>query len=135
MTDPEPERPEDGIAAAEIDAFVERWEKFGGSELANFQTFAGDLCRLLHLPEPGPSRQQTEYNDYVFERHVDFRHDDGSTTLGRIDLYKRGCFVSAAGEARRFQLDGGVKFQGSSSSMRLFGWPAAIFSSVSLSQA
>ena len=43
--------------------------------------------------------------------------------------------VSDAGEARRFQLDGGLKCQGSSSSMRLFGWPAAIFSSVSLSQA
>ena len=101
MTDPEPERPEDGIAAAEIDAFVERWEKSGGSELANFQTFAGDLCRLLRLPEPEPSRQRTEYNDYVFERRVDFRHDDGSTTPGRIDLYKRGCFVMEAKQSAR----------------------------------
>ena len=43
--------------------------------------------------------------------------------------------VSGAGEAPGFQLDEGLKFQGRSSSMRLFGWPAAIFSSVSLSQA
>ena len=44
-------------------------------------------------------------------------------------------FVSGAGEAPGFQLDGGMKLQGRSSSMRLLGWPAAIFSSVSLSQA
>ena len=43
--------------------------------------------------------------------------------------------VSGAGEAPGFQLDGGIKLQGRSSSMRLLGWPAAIFSSVSLSQA
>ncbi len=101
MIDPEPERPEDGIAAAEVDAFVERWEKSGGSELANFQTFAGDLCRLLRLPEPEPSQSQKEYNDYAFERRVDFRHDDGSTTTGRIDLYKRGCFVMEAKQSAR----------------------------------
>ena len=43
--------------------------------------------------------------------------------------------VSGAGEAPGFQLDGVSKFQGRSSSMRLLGWPAAIFSSVLLSQA
>ena len=43
--------------------------------------------------------------------------------------------VSGAAEAPGFQLDGGLKLQGRSSSMRLFGWPAAIFSSVILSQA
>ena len=86
------ERREDGIDAAEVDAFIDRWEKSGGSELANFQTFAGELCRLLRLPEPEPSQSDNEYNDYTFERRIDFRHDDGGATPGRIDLYKRGCF-------------------------------------------
>ena len=41
------ERREDGIDAAGVDAFIDRWEKSGGSELANFQMFAGELCELL----------------------------------------------------------------------------------------
>ena len=42
-SDTETERPEDGIAAADIDAVIDRWRESGGSELANFQTFAGEL--------------------------------------------------------------------------------------------
>ena len=42
-------------------------------------------------------------------------------------------FVSGADGAPGFQLDEGLK--GSSSSIRLFGWPAAMASSVALSQA
>ena len=41
--------------------------------------------------------------------------------------------VSGADVALGFQLDEGLK--GSKSSMRLFGWPAAMASSVALSQA
>ncbi len=48
---------------------------------------------------------------------------------------EHGFTVSGVGEAPSFQLDGGLKLQGRSSSMRLLGWPAAIFSSVSLIQA
>ena len=61
--------------------------------------------------------------------------------LSRIDYWKRqeghthSDIVSGAGEAPGFQLDDGLKFQGSSSSMRLLGWLAAIFSGVSLSPA
>ena len=35
-------------------------------------------------------------NAYVFERNVTFHHPDGSTSTGRIDLYKRGCYVLEA---------------------------------------
>ena len=55
--------PDDGIAAATIDAFIARWEKSGGSELANFQTFACELCDLLGLPRPYPSQELNELND------------------------------------------------------------------------
>ena len=47
----------------------------------------------------------------------------------------RGCCVSGAGCPPEFQLDAGSKFQGRSSRMRDCGWPAAIFSSVFVSQA
>ena len=96
-------QPEDGIAAADIDAFIGRWEKSGGSESANFQMFAGELCELLGLPKPDPSEERNEYNDYTFERRIDFKHDDGGTTPGRIDLYKRGCLVMEAKQSAKRQ--------------------------------
>ena len=100
-SDTETERPEDGVAAADIDAFIDRWEKSGGSESANFQMFAGELCDLLGLPRPDPSEERNEYNDYTFERRIDFKHDSGGTTPGRIDLYKRGCFVMEAKQSAK----------------------------------
>ena len=92
---------EDGMDLAAIEAFIVRWEKSGGSEMANFQPFAKELCKLLDLPEPEPSQEQIQSNDYVFERRVDFKHDDGSTTPGRIDLYKRDCFVIEAKQSAK----------------------------------
>ncbi len=87
---------DDGTDHAAIDAFIGRWHQSGGAELANFQTFANELCDLLGVPTPDPAQEQVERNDYVFERRVDFKHDDGSTTAGRVDLYKRNCFVMEA---------------------------------------
>ena len=52
--------PDDGIAAADIGAFIARWEKSGGSESANFQMFADELCDLLGLPPPDPSQEINE---------------------------------------------------------------------------
>ena len=93
--------PEDGIDPAEVDAFIDRWEKSGGSESANFQMFAGELCDLLGVAKPDPSEERNEYNDYTFERRVDFKHDDGSTSPKRIDLYRRGCFVMEAKQSAK----------------------------------
>lgn len=42
------------------------------------------------------AKDKTEVNDYVFERSVDFLHFDGSHSTGRIDCYKRRCFVLEA---------------------------------------
>ena len=95
------ERREDGIDAAGVHAFIDRWKNSGGSELANFQMFAGELCELLGVAKPDPSQSDNEYNDYTFERRIDFRHDDGGATPGRIDLYKRGCFVMEAKQSAK----------------------------------
>ena len=100
-SDAQTEGQEDGIDAAAVDAFIGRWEKSGGSESANFQMFAGELCDLLGLPRPDPSEERNEYNDYTFERRIDFKHDDGSTSPGRIDLYRRGCFVMEAKQSAK----------------------------------
>ena len=81
---------------AAIDAFLARWSVNSGSDLANYQLFLTELIALLDLPRPEPASEDTRDNAYVFERRVQFAHGDGSTSLGRIDLYRRGHFVCEA---------------------------------------
>lgn len=76
--------------------FIARWRKSGAAERANFQLFAGELCDILGVAPPEPAGPNDADNAYVFERTVTFHHMDGSTSTGRIDLYKRGCFVLEA---------------------------------------
>ncbi|MBM4354428.1 MAG: class I SAM-dependent DNA methyltransferase [Deltaproteobacteria bacterium] len=76
--------------------FIERWKSSGASERANYQHFLLELCDALEVARPDPSGPDDEANQYVFEKAVTFRHGDGTTSVGRIDLYKRGCFVLEA---------------------------------------
>ncbi|MGH6815104.1 MAG: DNA methyltransferase, partial [Hyphomicrobiaceae bacterium] len=87
-------------ADGEIESFIARWSASGGAERSNFQLFAVELCRLLDVDEPRPARENINRNDYTFERSVEFKGPDGSTSPGRIDLYKRGCFVMEAKQSR-----------------------------------
>lgn len=75
-------------------AFIERWRHSGAAERANFQLFFSELCDVLEVPRPDPARPDDTDNAYVFERAVTFRHPDGTTSTGRIDCYRRTCFVS-----------------------------------------
>lgn len=59
--------------------------------------FLTELCTALNVDNPDPASADTSSNDYVFERSV--RRRDGSS--GRIDLYKRGCFVLEAKQSRQ----------------------------------
>ena len=84
-----------------IARFVARWRSNeGGAERANYVLFLTELCELLDLPRPDPADASHEHNDYVFERAVTFEDADGRTSRGRIDLYKRGCFVLEAKQSR-----------------------------------
>jgi hypothetical protein len=76
--------------------FIGRWEKSGAAERANCQIFLSELCALIGVPPPEPATPDTHLNAYVFERAVNFDHGDGAASTGRIDLYKRGCFVLEA---------------------------------------
>ncbi len=78
------------------DAFVDRWSQSGAAERANYQLFLAELCDVLELPRPEPTQSDEAANAYVFERDVRFVDPDGSTSVGRIDLYKRGSFVLEA---------------------------------------
>ncbi len=78
-----------------ISEFVRRWKPSGGSEMANFPSFAGELTRLLGVEPPKPATSDGQNNDYRFERPVTFTHT-GKLGRGRIDLYRRGCFILEA---------------------------------------
>lgn len=84
-----------------IQEFIKRWAASSGAERANFQMFAMELCRLLEVQPPHPSKgEDAELNDYCFERGVQFKEHDGTTAAGRVDLYKRGAFVMEAKQSR-----------------------------------
>lgn len=76
--------------------FIARWQTSAAAERANYALFLTQLCDLLGVPQPDPTTDNIEQNAYVFERDVTFQEADGSTSIGRIDLYKRACFVLEA---------------------------------------
>ena len=73
--------------------FETRWLRSGGAERANYGLFLQDLCDLLGVPRPDPTTDSPAQDAYVLERAVTFEDGGGKQTTGRIDLYKRGCFV------------------------------------------
>lgn len=81
--------------------FIARWSnREGGQERANYSLFLTELCDILGVPHPDPAGASHELNDYVFERRVE-RRIDGTAETGRIDLYKRGCFILEAKQSRQ----------------------------------
>ncbi|MBF0324879.1 MAG: class I SAM-dependent DNA methyltransferase [Alphaproteobacteria bacterium] len=72
-------------------SFIERWRPSGGGEHRTYQMFLTELCALLDVGLP-----DTAGDEYGFERRVPIRYWDGTVSAGRIDLYKRGCFVLEA---------------------------------------
>lgn len=83
-----------------VEDFIERWTASEGAERANYALFLSELCDLLDVERPHPARADSALNDYVFERAVRFNDPVLGTTTGRIDLYKRGCFVLEAKQSR-----------------------------------
>lgn len=88
--------PGDASTQQQVDAFIVQWRDTGGSELANTQSFINGLCALIGVPAPDGSRTDDAHNDYVFERRVFQDNGDGTQSFGRIDCYKRDCFILEA---------------------------------------
>ncbi len=84
------------ISPSAIQEFIQRWESSGAAERANYQLFLSELCNLLGVAPPDPAQADDRQNAYVFERNVVFQYPDGTNSIKRIDLYKRGCFVLEA---------------------------------------
>ncbi len=80
-----------------VAAFIARWSHAEAAERANYVLFLSELCDLLGVPRPDPAGPDTAQNAYVFERSVTFHHRGSTkTSTGRIDLYRRDCFVLEA---------------------------------------
>jgi len=80
-----------------VSAFISRWSLAQAAERANYQLFLSELCDVLAVSRPNPATDDPAHNAYVFERAVTFHHrGSDKTTTGRIDLYKRSCFVLEA---------------------------------------
>jgi hypothetical protein len=84
------------MASQSVNAFIARWTAATPSERANSQPFLSELCDALEVPRPDPSPG----SGYAFEFEVTEHHPDGTNSKGRIDLYRRGCFVL---ESKQFQ--------------------------------
>lgn len=92
----------DDARAGPMEKFIAYWQgQAGGQERANYQLFLIRLTEALGLPPPDAAGPNTETNTYVFERAVTFREPDGSTSTGRIDLYRKGSFVLEAKQSRQ----------------------------------
>ncbi|MGQ5702343.1 type IIL restriction-modification enzyme MmeI [Sandaracinobacteroides sp. A072] len=81
---------------AGIERFIAHWRETCGCELANTQSFINGLCTLLGVEPPAGSRADDAHNDYVFKRRVFQDNGDGTQSFGRIDCYKRNCFILEA---------------------------------------
>jgi len=73
----------------DIEDFISHWSAASPSERANSQPFLLELCDLLDVPRPDAHPG----DGYFFEFPVTERHADGTTSEGRIDLYKRAGFI------------------------------------------
>jgi hypothetical protein len=84
------------MPSREIEPLIARWSAASPSERANAQLFLVELCDPLAVPRPDPKPG----SGYAFEFPVTEHHPDGTTSEGRIDLYKREAFLL---EAKQFQ--------------------------------
>ncbi len=88
------------VQAPAANDFITRWSASEGAERANLHGFVYELCDLIGVARPDVATSNAGRNDYTFERAVEFKEADGSKSPGRIDLYKRGCFVMEAKQSR-----------------------------------
>ena len=92
-----------GINIERLEKLIADVKPSGGSEMSNYQLFVERLTGALELPQPQFAREETRFNDYVFERNVTFRHPNGTSSTGRIDCYKRSCFILEAKQSAKRQ--------------------------------
>jgi hypothetical protein len=68
-----------GMSSEGAKAFITRWAAASASERANSQPFLCELCDLLGVARPEPTRE----TGYAFKYGATEHHSDGSTTKVR----------------------------------------------------
>lgn len=89
------------VDTSKLEKLIEDFGDSGGGEIANAQLFVERLTGALGVEQPSPAKEETRLNDYVFERSVTFHHAGGTTSTGRIDCYKRDCFIWEAKQSAK----------------------------------
>ncbi len=80
----------------QVQDFIERWRNTQASERANKDSYLKELCRVLGVPEPDGKTGDSETDRYVFEADSYLYDEDNRRHVGKMDLYRRGCFVLEA---------------------------------------
>ncbi|MBI5549135.1 MAG: hypothetical protein HY901_35060 [Deltaproteobacteria bacterium] len=76
--------------------FTKEWASSSGSERASFQHFLLDLCDVLGVARPAKPTGDPTKDHYTFEHDAKMPLEGGAVSLGRMDLYKQGCFILEA---------------------------------------
>jgi hypothetical protein len=82
------------VESKRVEDFLTKWLGSEGNERANYQTFFGDLCVALDVPEP-PPKGSVEGDRYCFDKNIKFFGQKAETTRF-ADFYKEGCFLIEA---------------------------------------
>jgi hypothetical protein len=80
----------------DLSAFIEKWSKSNAAERANKDSFLLDLCAVLEVATPEPTTADPERDRYVFERDAVLVAEGEKRSVGKVDLYKDGCFLLEA---------------------------------------
>lgn len=83
----------------DIQTFIEKWKDSAASERSNKDSFLHDFCDVLGVPHPDPATGDSDRDRYVFERDAVLLKEKQS--IGKIDLYKHGCFILEAKQGSR----------------------------------
>nr|MBK7067399.1 hypothetical protein [Deltaproteobacteria bacterium] len=89
-----------------VEGFIAKWAASEASERANKDSFLNELCGVLGVPVPDPVTGDADRDRYVFEKDATLIHEGKKNSVGKIDLYKHGCFVL---EAKQGSNDGARK--------------------------
>ncbi len=84
------------IGPMTVSEFIALWSSSGASERANKDSFVKDLADVLGVPHPAPCTGDRARDVYVFEADALVRHEGSVVSIGKMDLYKAGCFVLEA---------------------------------------
>lgn len=89
-----------GEQSVQIHEFIERWRNTQG-ERANKDSYLKELCRVLGVPEPDGKLGDPEQDRYCFEADAVVYDEDGRRHVGKMDLYRKDCFVLEAKQSGR----------------------------------